>query len=143
MDSGAIRASIESRGLRDPGLVPLLIRSFHQFHSAHSVPLDFATKYGVPAALLIVAAQIAILWGYLRRFGMGIEAHLVLLSSYRFPFSDPSRPSMALLFVQASYLALARGAPRGISPPPAPAPAAPQAPERAPPPPAPAGSGTR
>ena len=93
VDSAAVKESIESRGMRDPALVPVLVRSFNQFHAAHSVPLDFASKYGIPAAILIALAQLAILAGYFRRFGPGLETHLVLLSSYRLLFSDPARAS--------------------------------------------------
>jgi hypothetical protein len=111
VDSAAVRASIESRAMRDPALVPVMIRSFNNFHAAHCAPLDFASKYGLPAAILIIGAQLAILAGFYRRFGLGLETHLVLVSSYRLLFSDPARGSMALLFIQASYLAMARKAP--------------------------------
>src|SRR5262249_5522 len=109
VDSAAVRASIESREIRDPELVPALIRSFNGFHAAHSVPLDFAAKDGFPAAALVLAAQLALVIGSFRRFGGGLEGHLVLLSSYRFLFGHPSRASMALFFVQAGYLWLSRG----------------------------------
>jgi len=108
VDAAAVRSSIESRRMRDPEMVPVLIGSFGNYHSAHSAPLDIAAKYGLPAGLLLLGAHGLLSFGYLRRFGPGLETHLVLLSTCRFLFSDPSRPSLALLFVQANYLFLAK-----------------------------------
>jgi len=103
-DGEAVRASITSRQMRYPDLEPAMIRSFTTFKSAHSAIFDLSAKYGLPALLLFLAAQGVLIWGYLKRFGPGLETQIVILSTYRYFFSDPSRASMALFFVQAGYL---------------------------------------